>query len=144
MIYDKLDNIDRYSALFPELTEFIKKTNLNTLSLGKNGISDSMFVLVNEYDTSSEDIDVLENHAMYIDVQVLIKGAEKIAFATDYKEIIKEYDADADYELVKTEAEYSIFPEGSFFVLYPGEYHRPGISIENAVSVKKLVFKIKV
>ena len=144
MIYDKLEKIATYSALFSELVEYMKKTNLNTLPIGKNEISDTLFVLVNEYKTSIADTDILENHVKYIDVQVILSGEERVAVSHNYCEIIKAYDQEADYELVKANGQLFRFPENHFMIFFPGEYHRPGISIKDSTKVKKLVFKVKI
>lgn len=143
MIYDKLEKITTYSALFSELVEYIKKTNLNTLPIGKNEISDTLFVLVNEYKTSIADTDILENHAKFIDVQVILSGEERVAVSHSYSEITKEYDQEADYELVRANGQLFRFAEKYFMIFYPGEYHRPGISVKEPALVKKLVFKVK-
>ena len=69
--------------------------------LGKHEISDTLFVLVNEYETNTNDIDILENHLKYIDFQIILAGSEKVALANSYISMHKQYDNEADYELVK-------------------------------------------
>lgn len=143
MIHDKIENLHRYKKLFQEIAEYIKEVNLSSLTNGKHVISETLFVLVNEYETHSNDIEILENHRKYIDFQIVLSGFEKIALADSFTNVQKEYDNDSDYELVKAKPYLMDFKEGFFFALYPNEYHHPGITENSPQKVKKIVFKQK-
>ena len=144
MIYDKLENISRYKRLFPELIKYIETTNLDTLPKGKHIISNEIFVLVNEYETKNVNNHILENHRANIDFQILLSGNEKVAVAKSYSNLHKEYDSESDYELVEADPYMMNFDSRYFMVLYPKEYHKPGIISDKSQSVKKVVFKLKI
>ena len=144
MIYDKLENVHRYKELFPELINYLKINSLDLINLGKHNISETLFALVMEYKTNSNDIDILENHKKYIDFQIILSGNEKVSLANSYDLVHKQYDKGEDYELVKTAPYFIEFNTGYFMVFYPNEYHRPGMTIDQEENVKKVVFKIKV
>ncbi|MCG6191218.1 YhcH/YjgK/YiaL family protein [Maribellus maritimus] len=134
----------RYKNLFPEVLEYLEQSNLSLLSLGKHEISHNIFVLVNEYETNSNDIGILENHRKYIDFQIVLSGTERMALCDSHFEIFKQYDDEADYELVKAKPYFIDLKPDCFVVLYPNEYHHPGININNPQKVRKIVFKIKI
>ncbi|MCF8298089.1 MAG: YhcH/YjgK/YiaL family protein [Saprospiraceae bacterium] len=143
MVHDKLENLCRYRELLPELFKYLQGCELNSLRPGKHEISDTLFVLVNEYETNTNDVSILENHKKYIDIQIILSGREKVAFSSSYVSLHQQYDFEADYELVKTKPIFMDFEAGFFFVFYSGEYHRPGIAYNVPEQVKKIVFKLE-
>lgn len=146
MIIDKLNNIDRYSQIFPDVYTFLLDNDIKTLNLGRHDISENCYALVNEYKTSTSNLEVLENHREYIDFQVLLSGHEIVRIADREQLIItQEYDAENDYELLTGSSEELLFSPYAFFVFYPGEAHKPGVAITNESDViKKVVFKVKI
>ncbi len=144
MIKDKLINLERYKELFSEIIKQINSTNLDSLSTGRYDISDNLYFLVLDYKTTSNDINILENHKKYIDFQLIIRGAEKIAISDTFIKKHKEYSEESDYELVISNPEFIELKEEEFIVFYPGEYHRPGVINEQSQDIKKIVFKIKI
>jgi len=148
MVIDSLENIQTYSKLntrFIELFNFINKADFNMFDSGRHETSISgVYFLVNEYDTKSENLNILEAHKQFLDVQVMIKGEEIIEFETvDGHEITKEYNKENDYILFKPKIPVNIILKSNMFaVFFPQDLHMPGYAYNKVSSVFKVVFKV--
>ena len=83
MIYDKLENFEKYVGAheeFKTVAEFIKNNDLLALPVGKAPINDKVFYNRQSY-MGKPDTDKYESHIKYIDVQIVLKGAEKIKYS---------------------------------------------------------------
>lgn len=148
MIFDNLENIDKYSIVTPEISEFIKNLNVNT-PCGRHELSDKAYANVEEYSTRGALECNLESHRKFIDIQILVSGEERIDFINiDGLKVLESYDCVKDiifYKKPKTELN-SIYLNGrNFAIFYPNDAHAPQIttlSVQN--SVKKVVVKIAV
>ena len=85
MIYDDFANFDRYNAVAPSIwgkvKEFIADAlKKGSLEAGRYEISGSQcFVNAAVYDTKTLDSTKLEAHKEYLDIQMTLSGAERIA-----------------------------------------------------------------
>lgn len=141
MIYDKLENLSRYKSLFPEIFEYLTTVDLNQLSLGKHYISSSLYVICNEYETQFFNTNVLENHRQNIDFHIILHGFERIGLAETFVSIKEPYSSISDTELVIGTPNFIDLKEGYFVILYPNEYHQPGVMGDSPQKVRKAVFK---
>ncbi len=149
MIKDKLKNAKTYY----NLSEYLKKgfnwletTDLKTLPDGKYEIEGTkVYASVQTYETKT--MANYESHKNYIDIQYMIKGAEKIG-VTDLSNCTTciEYDSEKDLEFydINYQEEYIELPEGTFVILYPQDAHKPSIAIDKPSIVKKVVVKVAV
>ena len=84
MITDQFLNRNYYSSLnnkFSKAFDFIENNQLMNLQTGRIDIDgDNLFVLVNEYDTKENELNVLEAHRKYIDLHYIIEGTEVIEY----------------------------------------------------------------
>ncbi|MCL6086817.1 MAG: YhcH/YjgK/YiaL family protein [Actinobacteria bacterium] len=86
-----------------------------------------------------------EAHRKYLDLQYIIYGKEKIGFA-DYSNIKKaysEYNPEKDIEFfdsIDNEC-FITLSQNHYAIFFPEDIHRPGISINNPINVRKVVFK---
>lgn len=149
MILDKLENKHIYSNISKRLVEafeFIENTDFSNFKLGRTDIKgDELFVLVNEYRTKKNDLNILEAHKKYIDLQYIISGTEIIEYESFEGHLVSEEYVDVDdYSLFHSKAPMHLkLTEGSFAIFYPGDLHLPGIALNNeAMTIKKVVFKI--
>ena len=82
MIYDEIKNIERYRGISKNLDtaiDFLEKTDLNSLPLGKTEIlGDKVFANVMEAQAKAENELSFEIHKKYMDIQVDIEGTEEI------------------------------------------------------------------
>lgn len=151
MIFDKLENANRYSALHPRFEKafsFLQDTNLGELSNGRHEISgDEIYASVQEYMTKAPNDADFEAHRKYIDVQLVIKGEERLGVAeiAGFKPNTF-YDAGKDIVFGTVPAEnesYFVLSENEFVIFYPEDAHKPSLSPNGeSLSVKKIVVKI--
>ena len=99
-----------------------------------------------EFETGNPADKQAEVHKEYLDVQVLIKGEERIDFGlySDLNPVSKEYDDADDYYLVsKMNAQCTIDLEPRMFaIFFPEEPHKPGCYISKPTLLKKAVMKV--
>jgi len=152
MIYDRLENLSRYSSLFAgadEVIRFLAEAAARTPAPGKYELDGRrLFVNVQEYAPKTFDPDRLEYHRDYIDIQLLLAGAESLYYAPlDGLETVAGYDAEKDCgfdRLPSPEAGTRIpLVPGNFVLLFPGEGHLPGVGDPAGRAVKAVV-KIRV
>lgn len=141
MIYDTLDNLDRY----PFLTK-IKKIDFNNLSKGKFEVEgDDIFGIGLNYTTKPETDCLWESHRKYLDIHIILEGEEIVNIVDSAQTALAEpYDEAGDYALHEGEKQQSIILKvGSFLALYPNEVHQTAVQIQQPHLVRKVVFKIK-
>jgi YhcH/YjgK/YiaL family protein len=149
MIKDYLRNAEVYYNLSQNLKKgllWLEKTNLEDLADGRYEIDgEKIYASVQTYET--KDDANYESHRRYIDIQYIVKGAEKIGVTdlSNCKTCI-EYDDVRDLEFYNIECceEYIGLKDGQFAIFYPHDAHKPSISIDTKSSVKKIVVKVKI
>ena len=106
--------------------------------------------VVSEYETKPMATSKFEAHREFIDVQLILSGAEIIgvtptATMTD-ADRIGEYNAEKDVEFygVKGDFEKLQLSDGDFAILYPEDAHMPGVHETEPVHIKKIVLKVPV
>ena len=152
MIFDRVENLSRYSSLFTgadAVIRFLAEAAAQTPAPGKHELDGRrLFVNVQEYAPKVFNPDKLEYHKDYIDIQLLLDGAEDLYYAPlDGLATVTEYNAEKDYglkNLPSPEAGTRIpLAPGHFVLLFPGEGHLPGVG-DPASHAVKLVVKIQV
>ena len=82
MIYDEIKNISRYRGISSNLDtaiDFLEKTDLKSLPLGKTEIlDDKVFANVMEVQAKDEEELSFEIHKKYMDIQIDVEGTELI------------------------------------------------------------------
>lgn len=107
---------------------------------------DGIFALPQSYQTRPTEQARFEAHRQYIDIQLVLSGAEGMgwAFAGDLK-ISEEYDRDRDVLFFESPGNFTrleVFPR-SFALFYPSDAHAPGLALPGWEKVKKVVVKIR-
>ena len=150
MIIDKLENFELYSGISNRIkmaVEHLLKKDYSKTKPGKYELlDDTMFVIVNEYNTRENELNILEAHKRYIDFQYMLEGTEVIEYEMfDKHQIHQDYNKDDDYTLFKTRNISKVrFSEGMFSILFPNDLHMPGIIDGSESKVKKVVIKIRI
>jgi len=127
--------------------EFVRQVPAD-LAKGKIPIDgEAMFASINTYATKSPEELSFEAHRKYIDVQIVLKGRERIDVTqrTDLP-VRQAYAENTDVMFYDPPTNFtSLFVEpGQFVVLYPHDAHRPNITADVPTEVRKLVVKIRV
>ena len=129
-----------------EAFAFLKNHDLNNLAVGKYPIDDNnVFASVTEDPTKDFNKTSWESHRKYIDLQYVISGEEKIGVCPVAKAtVIKPYNEKSDGANYQAKGKIYTAVPGTFFIFFPTDAHRPGITPGGNKPVKKLVIKIRV
>ncbi len=94
--------------------------------------------------TTREELADMEAHDVYVDVQCLITGEERIYYIDRADlTVTKPMNADKDVGFFAyTPCEYVDYKAGECVVLYPEEAHLPGRAVNTPITAKKAVMKL--
>jgi biofilm protein TabA len=128
-----------------EAFAFMKDNDLQSMSPGKYAIDgDNVFAMVTEDATKDFDNTKWESHRNYIDLHYVISGEEKIGVSPVEKAIVTmPYDEMKDIANYKADGKIYLAKPGTFFIFFPENAHRPGITTGGNKTDKKLVIKIR-
>lgn len=146
MIFDKLENIDKYNQIPKHAIDFIKKLNKD-LKCQRYELTDTDFVNIESYYTKSPEESFFEAHKDYADIQIILSGIERLDYTDIEKlEIKTPYKKDIEFYHNTVKETCSVVLDGSNFVYFaPNEAHKPQMAYnQKSVEVKKAVVKIKV
>jgi biofilm protein TabA len=124
---------------------FLKDSNLIAMPVGRHPIdADNVFALITENPTKDYDSTQWESHRNFIDLHYVISGEEKIGDCSVTKlSVTKPYDASKDVINYSGEGKlYDATPE-TFFLFFPSDGHRPGITPGGKKTDKKIVINIR-
>lgn len=89
---------------------------------------------------------MFEAHKKYIDVQYIVRGMERIRWASldRVSQVREEYSKGNDIAFYEGDAQFDFtLTKGTFLLLTPEDAHLPGLCAEKEISVRKIVFKIQ-
>lgn len=150
MVIDHLQHAAKYYHLgtgIEKALRFLQENDLLSLENGKHPIiEDQVFAMVQEYETKDPALEKLESHKKFIDVQYVVKGAERMGHALLATQTpSRAYNPEDDYMLFDEKpAFFSLIKEGMFTIFYPTDLHMPCIQDHEASWVKKIVIKVSV
>ncbi|MBT7462364.1 MAG: YhcH/YjgK/YiaL family protein [Bacteroidetes bacterium] len=147
MIIDKISNINKYSALIPNVDSFFKYMETNDLKQGVNVINEKVDLIVIESETVALRSHLFENHQKCIDIHFVVSGSENISIGKiDKAKIFTSYNEDTDCELFKDLfVTHEIRMKSNHFIaIFPDEPHETTISVNGIPEyLKKVVVKVK-
>ena len=147
MILAKNREAAAYRGLHPRLDRaldclsdaFLAAVGTETMRLE----GDALYVTRFDYDTLPLEETFFEAHKRYLDVHVMLKGAERVDIA--HPDGLTLFEQKGDFYGYRGEAEQSlILRPGDFLVVFPGDAHRIKIAAGEPAPVSKAVFKILV
>ena len=151
MIFDKIKNLSRYKEI-PNLNlilDFIRDEDLSGLPEGDIEIKGKqLFVKVLRYFPKPVEERNFETHRIYTDVQIIVKGIERIQI-TNKENLEKEIEDEKsreDFQFFTVSGPISeiVAEENNFVVFFPGELHKPSCTYQKLdTPVLKVVFKTK-
>lgn len=149
MIYDKIENISRYRGISRNLDtaiNFVEKTDLNSLPLGKTEIlGEKVFANVMEAQAKDEEELSFEIHKKYMDIQIDIEGTEVILIGLDGFKEKEPFSPEKDFGSCMAEkSARMIMGPGRFIVCMAQEPHLPSIAAGDNRRLKKCVIKVVV
>ena len=146
MILDTLDNYHLYQSINERIVkgfEFLHNTDLEAIPSGKHDIDgDSIFALVQEYQTKPLAECKLESHKKYIDIQYVIRGEEFMGVTIKNNQTIVEVNEEKDYTFYEGSTSLVRVSRGMFTIFFPNDLHQPCVQTEFVSEVKKVVIKV--
>jgi biofilm protein TabA len=150
MILDIIENYKHYEKMSPLIVKALQiaaQTDFEKLQDGKYEVdSDKLFYIVQRYKTKPPS-DKIEAHRKYIDIQLLVKGSERIGYApaNGLKQAV-EYDPEKEVEFfsIGKDITFLNMTEGYFAIFCPSDAHMPCCQMNEPQEVIKVVFKVKV
>jgi YhcH/YjgK/YiaL family protein len=149
MITDVLQNAGLYEGLNEKFTKafnYLRETDFFALDKGKYEVDgDSIFAIVNEFETQDRSECKLEAHKKHIDIQYIVKGTELFGYTPNTgQKPVEDYDEVKDVAFYKDNVSYLRLEAGMFIIFYPSDLHQPEVREFEPVTVKKVVVKIKI
>lgn len=151
MYLSKLATLDRDAATLPANIQkglkFLAETDIAALPAGRVDIEgDTIFALIQDYDTAPKAEKRPESHARYIDIQYVFSGREIIGYAPLAADYTVEEDLfeskDVKFYSKVTDETDLLLGAGAYAVFYPTDIHRPGCAAEAPGKVRKVVIKL--
>lgn len=147
MIVSNLANsqrIENLHPLFKKLFDYVKSHDLLHAELGRIELDgDKLFINNVEPECVARENQVLEMHHDYIDVHILLQGAETIGWKAveDVTKEVKPYEKEGDCALYgDVPTTYVDLLPGQFAIVYPEDTHAPVIG---QGKIRKLIAKVK-
>lgn len=151
MFLSNLATLDRDAPTLPlnvqKGLKFIAETDIAALPAGRVDIEgDTIFALIQDYDTAPKAEKRPESHARYTDIQFVFSGREVIGYAplaldhTVEEDLIEAKDIKF-YSKVTDETDL-VLGAGAYTVFYPTDIHRPGCAAGAPGKVRKVVIKL--
>jgi len=149
MIYDKIENLERYKGL-PDIYEglvFLKNAT-DDIETGKHHINNAVVANVSEVTTATTNPLDYEVHKEHLDIHFPLNGEERILVCPiENLEQYSEYKVDSDavfYKNPSTKPVEITVGKGYFAVLFPNDGHKPLLCVGKPEKIKKVVVKIKI
>jgi biofilm protein TabA len=151
MIIDTCDRAHEYAAVHPVLGRalaLVAGTSLHDLPVGRHEYDEDLFAIVNAYETQPLESTFWEAHDVFIDVQLVLDGIERIDWLPrSHTRVAKPYDPVRELvELAPHEDAHPLplaMTPGRFAVFFPDDAHRPGIAWAQPAPVRKIVLKVR-
>lgn len=147
MILAKNRDAASYRGVHPRLDraldcltdEFLASVGTQTRKLD----GDALYVTRFDYDTLPLEETFYEAHRRYLDIHVMLRGAERVDIA--HPDGLTLFEHSGDFYGYHGDAEQSlVLRPGEFLVVFPGDAHRIKIAAGEPEAVSKAVFKILV
>jgi YhcH/YjgK/YiaL family protein len=150
MIFDRMANAQLYSGLgsrFERAFEFIAHHDFEKAAPGRYTLKDTMYYMVQNYETKPASEGFFETHRDYIDLQYVIRGREFHGFTNSLGLKIREpYDPEKDVIIYDGGTGTGFILNPGFFAIYfPEDAHMPNIRVgDDPEKMIKVVVKIPV
>lgn len=153
MFVGNLENLGKLDFLAPKLKEvliYLKENDLKDTKPGRIELQgEDLFINIELNEMAPKEERKPEAHIKYLDIQLVLDGAESIGVAVTNKNntVLHKYDDEKDimfFEDAENENMIDLFP-GDFTILFPEDIHRPRCLVSGTTSgsSKKAIVKMK-
>ena len=148
MVYGNIKDVLRYQGIHPELDIALKYVNDEFLStLGSERVSikdDDVYVFKVDLQTKPDAETFFENHHDYIDIHVVLDGAERMDIEIPERLNMYEEHPETDAYFFHGDGGQSvILTPGKFLIAFPEDAHRTCGMLETPQKFVKAVYKIR-
>ncbi len=144
----RLDDASFYPEPLVKALSFLKDADLENMEPGVYEIDGrDLYAEVQSINADFVENRKAESHSVYVDVQYLVSGAERIGHAVLLDSAVVKEDLRPDKDLIyyedpAGETMLTMTP-GDFAVFFPSDIHKPGCESGGCMAVKKVVVKVK-
>lgn len=149
MVFGNIRDLKDYGYLDAEVLKcFTYAAEHDLLSYEKGGHEiegDDLFVNIVEYETTTAENRFWEAHRQYLDLHLMLRGAEQIDvnFIDNMEQ--KEFVPKDDFLPMDGEPNgHVVLREGDFLLCYPKDGHRTAVQVGSPETIKKAIFKIRI
>ena len=148
MITDKVENIERYSALYPNISRILASMNREILeAIFEKTIVDgiALIPISSSKVSASFDETLFEAHITTMDIHITLQGVDVIAYADLDSEakVFKPYDEQNDYLLAHSNEPKTLQVPKGYFCIIPNNFAHMAL-YEGHSDVRKVVVKLPV
>lgn len=147
MIIDRFERLLNYRVILKNIDKALSKLEeISDWQEGKRYSFDGGFLFFQKGQTKRLVDAQFEAHERYIDVQILLKGAEYVALE-DLKNLRVTIPYDPEKDVAKYDGETKHFmkvEEGMVYVCFPWDAHQAVFHIEQPLSFTKVVIKLEI
>jgi len=147
MIFDTINNADRYTNLHPLFSrafEFVRNTDLNALASGIHYIVEKqLFVIVEQADGRAREAAKLECHRKYIDIQLVLEGRDEMGWKSlaDCHAPVADFSAERDVQFFTDPIDTWVATHpNEFCIFFPQDAHAP---LVGRGKIRKVIFKVE-
>ena len=149
MIFGNIRSLEEYLFLegaVKRCFEYAGAHDLSVYETVRHDIDgDRLFVNIVEYETVEAKARFWEAHKEYLDIHLMLDGAEQIDLNFVPNMEVKDYVPQDDFlpmEGVKNGS--VILRKGDFLICYPNDAHRTAVAVEESEKIKKAIFKVRI
>lgn len=149
MIFGNVNDLEEYLFLEEAVKQCFQYAVVHDLAVYENGRheidGDRLFVNIVEYETVEADRRFWEAHRDYLDVHLMLRGAEQIDLNFIRNMDVKPFVPEDDFLPMDGERKSSvILEEGDFLICYPSDGHRTAVAVDGSEKIKKAIFKVRI
>lgn len=147
MVFGNVGQLEDFGFLGEKILacfEYAKNHDMMAMTPGFHEIDgDRFYVNLCEYTTMTTEERFWEAHRKYLDIHLMISGAEKIDLCFIENMEQKTYEPEGDFLPMDGPAIGQItLNEGDFLVCWPHDGHRTAIKVEEPIKIRKAIFKV--
>ena len=149
MIYAKNSDALTYRGIHPNLDMALERITKEFLSsVGEERVEikgSDVYATRFTYETIPEEESFFEAHKNYLDIHLMLEGAERVEIAPP--ETLTEFDrVEAnDFYAYRGEGQYRlVLAPGDFLVVFPNDAHKIKMRVDGPETVTKAVFKVRI
>ena len=137
----------KYPEAIQKAIDWLKANDLEDMAAGTYEIEGKdIYAMIKEITTQPVEERRSEKHEIYVDIQYIISGIERMGYApyTGEEEVIEEKkEKDISYYKDPEGEHFLDVTAGTYCIFFTNDLHRPQAAAEEPAAVKKAILKVK-